>query len=183
MKLLPILRRYRNGLRLWLLRLTGYIPSHNMRKAIYRAFGMKIGSRTYIYAGAEVRAPERIEIGDDCVIGHQAILDGRNGIRIGNNVNISTGAWIWTMQHDPQSPTFAAVGGAVVVEDNAWISGRAIVLPDVTIGSGAVVATGAVVTKNVPPFSIVGGVPAKLIGQRENKLNYKLGDFKPVPFF
>jgi maltose O-acetyltransferase len=122
---------------------------------------MKNGRNSYIYSGAEIRAPRNITIGDDCIVGHSAIFDGRNGITIGNNVNISTGAWFWTMQHDPQSPTFAAVGGPIVIEENAWISDRAIVLPNVIIKAGAVVATGSVVTKNVDAYQIVGGVPEK----------------------
>lgn len=181
--MISYLRRFRSGLQLWILRLSGYLPSHYLRKSIYRAFGMKIGRNSYIYSGAEIRAPKNIKIGNDCIIGHRAILDGRNGISIGNNVNISTGAWFWTMQHDPQSPTFAAVGGPIVVEDDAWISGRAIVLPNTTIRRGAVVATGCVVTKDVETYTIVGGVPAKKIGERTKKLNYRLGESNPVLFF
>lgn len=177
------LRRFFNGLQLWLLRLTGYLPSHYLRRLIYRSFGMKIGRNSYIYSGAEIRAPRNISIGDDCIVGHRVILDGRNGICIGNNVNISTGAWFWTMQHDPQSPDFAAVGGPIVVEDDAWISGRAIVLPNILIGRGAVVATGSVVTKNILSYVIVGGVPARVIGSRARNLKYKLGDHPPALLF
>jgi len=177
------LKRFRNGLQLWLLRLTGYLPSHILRKSIYRLFGMKIGRNSYIYSGAEIRAPKNITIGADCIIGHRAILDGRNGITIGNNVNISTGAWFWTMQHDPQSPTFAAVGGPIVIQDHAWVSGRAIVLPNITIHMGAVVATGSVVTKDVDAYLIVGGIPANEIGRRNPNLIYRLGDSAPTPFF
>ena len=181
--MISYLRRFRSGLQLWILRLSGYLPSHHLRKTIYRAFGMKIGRNSYIYSGAEIRAPKNIKIGNDCIIGHRAILDGRNGITIGNNVNISTGAWFWTMQHDPQSPTFAAVGGPIVIEDDAWISGRAIVLPNTTIRRGAVIATGSVVTKDVEAYTIVGGVPARQIGLRNNKLTYRLGEHLPTVLF
>lgn len=135
---------------------------------------MKIGSTTVIYGGAEIRAPWNIEIGEHSSIGHRAILDGREGLHIGENVNLSTGVWIWTLEHDPQSPCFAAKGGPVVIEDYAWISCRATVLPNVRIGQAAVVAAGAVVTHDVPPYSIVGGVPAKIIGQRNQDLRYQL---------
>jgi acetyltransferase-like isoleucine patch superfamily enzyme len=88
------------------------------------------------------------------------------------------GVWIWTLEHDPQDPNYAAVGGAVIIEDFVWISCRAIILPGVTVGEGAVVAAGAVVTKDVEPFSIVGGVPAKVIGVRNRNLTYKLNFHK-----
>lgn len=181
--MITFLKRFSNGLQHWLLRLTSYLPSHLLRKSIYRFFGMKIGRNSYIYFGAEIRAPRNIIIGADCIIGHRAILDGCNGITLGNNVNISTGAWFWTMQHDPQSPTFAAVGGPIVIEDNAWVSGRAIVLPNVFIRTGAVVATGSVITKDVEAYQIVGGIPAKSIGVRTRVLSYRLGATSPVPFF
>jgi len=78
------------------------------------------------------------------------------------------------MQHDPNDPNFGVISGKVIVEDYAWISSRTTILPGVTIGYGAVIAAGAVVTKSVEAFTIVGGVPAKKIGERNQELNYKL---------
>lgn len=106
------------------------------------------------------------------------MLDARNGITIGNNVSLSMGVWIWTMEHDPQDSYYQAKGGPVVIEDYAWISCRVVILPGVTIGQGAVVAAGAVVTKDVPPYEIVGGVPAKVIGERTKDLRYTLNFHK-----
>ncbi|MBN2145988.1 MAG: acyltransferase [Anaerolineales bacterium] len=120
-----------------------------------------------------------MHIGKNTSIGHHAILDGRNGLTIGENVNLSTGVWIWTLQHDPQSPDFATQGGPVVIEDYAWVSCRAIILPGVKVGRGAVVAAGAVVTKDVPSYAIVGGVPAKVISQRTQDLRYQLSWYQP----
>ncbi|MDO9355470.1 MAG: hypothetical protein Q7T55_17345 [Solirubrobacteraceae bacterium] len=89
---------------------------------------------------------------------------------------------MWTDQHDPSSDHFENGGGPIDVHDFAWISARAIVLPNVTIGRGAVVAAGAVVTKDVPAMAIVGGVPAKVIGTRESALLYDLGEGRPAWF-
>lgn len=72
---------------------------------------------------------------------------------------------IWTEQHDYNSPTYASVEKPVIIEDYVWIASRATILPGVTIGKESVVASGAVVTKDVPPLSIVGGVPARIIGR------------------
>jgi maltose O-acetyltransferase len=89
-------------------------------------------------------------------------------------VNFSTGVWIWTAEHDMNALDFGATSAPVVIEDYAWLSCRTIILPGVTIGYGAVVAAGAVVTKSVPAFAVVGGTPAKVIGERSRDLNYKL---------
>ncbi len=95
------------------------------------------------------------------------MIDSRGGcIRIGNYVDISPEVNIWTLEHDPQDPKFASKGGDVIIEDFVWIGNRAVILPNTIIGKGAVVAAGAVVNKEVEPYTIVGGVPAKKIGER-----------------
>ena len=78
-------------------------------------------------------------------------------------------------QHDINDAMFGSnnSGGSVVIENHAWISSRSVILPHNIIGEGAVVAAGAVVTKSVPAYAIVGGVPAKIIGQRSHTLKYE----------
>lgn len=99
------------------------------------------------------------------------------GVIIGNNVDIAQETNIWTEQHDYNSPTYNAVCKTVIIEDYVWLASRVTVLPGVLIGRGAVVASGAVVTKDVPPLAIVAGIPAKIIGYRkEEALQYHLGD-------
>lgn len=82
---------------------------------------------------------------------------------------------IWTEQHDYNSSSYEAVASPVVVNDYVWIASRATILPGVTIGKGAVVACGSVVTKDVPDYTVVAGIPAKVIGKRTRDLTYKLG--------
>jgi acetyltransferase-like isoleucine patch superfamily enzyme len=139
-----------------------------------KLYHLTIGQSSVIYNSCHLRAPEKIQIGTYTSIGDQCVLDGRGGLTIGNSVNFSTSAWVWTAQHDLNDREFAGVSAPVVIEDYAWISSRATILPGVTIGRGAVVAAGAVVTKSVAPFEIVGGVPAKKIGDRNQDLDYKL---------
>lgn len=83
--------------------------------------------------------------------------------------------YIWTEQHDINDPHFYSneTGGAVIVQDRVWISSRVTVLPKTKIYEGAVVAAGAVVTKNCEAYTIYGGIPAKKIGERSKKLFYE----------
>ena len=162
-------------------RAVGWIPSHQLRLLAYRRlFGMSIGSGSTIYRAPEIRKPSRIAIGRNTVIGNGAVLDGRGGLRIGDNVNFSSGVWVWTMQHDKDSPDFAAEAAPVVIGDRAWLSCRTTVLPGLTIGEGAVVCAGAVVTSDVAPYTVVGGVPAKPIGERTRQLTYTLAGRIPL---
>lgn len=171
----------------YLCTLTGYIPSHIIRNFLYRyLFRVSLGADSSIHWRAEFNQPAGVKIGHNTVIGNNAFLDGRmkhfvaylktNGIplQIGNNVSIAGEVRIYTMQHDIDSPDFTEVGAPVVIEDYVVIGTRVMILPGVTIGKGAVVASGAVVTHDVPPFTVVGGVPAVHIRDRNKNLTYTL---------
>lgn len=152
------------------------IPSHRFRNYVYKNICyLNLSDNAIIYNDVEIRAPYNIEIGKGSIIGDQAILDGRNGIRIGENVNFSTGVQIWTEQHNHRDPYFRCNQHKrpVIIGNRAWIGPRAIILHSVHIGEGAVIAAGAVVTKDIEPFSIVAGIPAKKIGNREKNLKYE----------
>lgn len=163
----------------------GRIPSHRIRRFIYTHFyRVKLAPKSVVYYGAEIRSHGNLSVGKGTIIGDNAVLDARNGITIGDNVNFSSGVQIWTEQHDHRDPLFRCLSDAsfrVNIGDRAWIGPRVIILHSVSIGEGAVVAAGAVVTKDVPPFAIVAGVPAKVIGQRNRNLQYIL-DGKHLPF-
>ncbi len=161
---------------LMMLRWTGHIPLHTIRKIVYRFAGVRIGKGSTIHMWANFYDPRNIEIGRDSLIGDHVFLDGRSNIKIGNHVDIASSVMIFNSEHDLNSSDFVAHNDIVEIGDYVFIGPRAIILPGVKIGKGAVVAAGAVVTKPVEDFSIVGGVPAKEIGERKNKnLNYVLG--------
>nr|MBI5455860.1 acyltransferase [Candidatus Levybacteria bacterium] len=158
------------------LKLTGYIPSHFIRRFVYRFWGVKIGKGSTIHMGAVFYNPRNIKIGNDTIIGENAVLDGRDELIFGNHVDIASEVMFYNGEHEINDENFKPSFAPVVIEDYVFIGPRAIILPGVTIKKGAVVAAGAVVTKDVEGFKIVGGVPAREIGERQNKNpNYKLG--------
>jgi len=160
----------------FILHLTGKIPSHCLRKFIYSLAGMKIGKGTIIHMEARFYDPRRIEIGEDTIIGEGAVLDGRDQLKIGSHTAIASQVMIYNSEHDINDKYFTPILDRVIIGDYVFIGPRVIILPGVKIGKGAVVAAGAVVSKDVSPFSIVGGVPAKIIGERKTRnLNYRLG--------
>jgi maltose O-acetyltransferase len=121
-----------------------------------------------------VRKPSKIIIGDHVVINKRVVLDGRNGLVIGNHVDIAQETNIWSMQHDFNDDYNSCIGGSTFVDDYVWLASRCTILPGVKIGRGSVVACGAVVTKDIPEMTVVGGVPARKIADRKSKLLYEL---------
>jgi maltose O-acetyltransferase len=167
-------------LEVFFLHCVGMIPSHHLRRFFYRLSGIRIGAGSTIHMYMRLYDPRNIIIGDDTIVGEFAVLDGREKLIIGNHVALATGVMIYNSEHNIEAEHFAADEGiasaSVAIGDYVFIGPRAILLPGVSIGKGAIVAAGAVVTKDVEPFTIVGGVPARTIGKRQNQdLHYRLG--------
>ena len=154
-----------------------HIPSRRIRIALLRRYGARIAKNVSIFASVEIRNPKGLSISEGCSIGPRVLLDARKELFIGKNVTIAYDAIIWTLHHDMNSTDFHGCGDKTIIEDYAWICSRSILLPGIHIGKGAVVASGAVVTKDVEPYTIVAGVPAKPIGKRAQL------DFTYSPFF
>lgn len=167
------------GFLLYVAFLTGRVPWHAFRLFVYRRLGVKIGPHTSLHWRMRFYAPHGVTIGSHSIIGNDVFLDGRFGLAIGDNVNIGGETAIFTAEHDPNAPDFGMLGAPVVIEDYVYIASRSTILPGVRVGRGAVVALGAVVTKDVPPYTIVGGVPARAIGERRRDLNYQLNFHLP----
>ncbi len=151
-----------------------HLPSRHLRHWGMKMCGVSFHGSYSMYAGFHIRNPRGLVIEQGASIGPKVLLDARKGLQIGKSVVIAYEAIIWTLHHDYNDVNFKCIGAPVEIGDYAWICSRSIILPGVKIGEGAVVASGAVVTKDVPPYTIVGGVPAKVIGQREkNDYQYK----------
>lgn len=144
-------------------------PSKRFRNHQLKRMGMTFKGDARIYAGFHIRNPKGIVLENGVSIGPKVLLDGRMGLTIKEGAVIGYGAIIWTLNHDYNDIHFCGKGAPVTIGRHAWVCSNSIILPGITIGEGAVVASGAIVTHDVPPFCVVGGVPAKVIGQRENK--------------
>ncbi len=153
------------------------IPVPQVRMALYRKAGMKVAPTSNIMMNAFVLQAHDISIGPNCIIGPSATLDGRATLTIGRNVNIAGEVLTIGGHHLVDSPTAHGALGKVVIEDNAWIAMRATILPGVTVGEGAYVAAAALVNRDVEPYTLVGGVPAKKIRDRSRNIRYTLHHF------
>ncbi len=152
----------------------GVVPSLHFRKCIYKILGAKIGHDVVFHFKTEVRAPEHLVIGRGTIIGDNAILDARGGLVFGSNVNLSSNVSIYTLQHDHRDPDFKCtkLDAKVTIGDRAWLGSNCIILPGVSVGEGAVCCAGCVVTKDVEPYTVVAGIPARKVNERPKNLRY-----------
>jgi len=178
-----VFSRYKIALR-WIFLNSIITPlySKHLRAFVLRKMGSKIAKGVSIYRNGYIWDGSNLEIGSGSTIGFKVHLDDRRGIKIRENVTIASEVMIWTLHHDYEDIHFKTIGGSVVIEDYAWICSRAVILPGVTIGKGAVVAAGSVVTKDVDPWTVVGGVPAKKISERTQKQYDYIPNEYWVPF-
>lgn len=143
-----------------------------LRNYYLRLFCIRVGSKSSIHRGCKFFHVGKFKMGGGSVINFGCYLDNRRGIYIGNNVGIAHNTKIYTLGHDLDDPKFQTKGAPVCIKDNAFIFSNVLVMPGVTIGEGAIILAGSVVTKNVESWTIVGGNPAKKIQNRNREINY-----------
>jgi putative colanic acid biosynthesis acetyltransferase WcaF len=135
------------------------------RSWLLRRFGASLGFAR-LDRTVRVWAPWRLKLGHGVWVDEQVYFYNPFGISVGDRVVISRGSFLCSASHDHTDPTYGLIGGAIVIQDDCWIAADAFVGPGVTIGEGAVVGARAVVTKDVPPWTVVAGNPARVIKQR-----------------
>lgn len=136
------------------------------RRWLINIAGGKLAKSVQVHGAARIWTPRNLVIGEHSWVGDHANLYCVNSITIGAHAVVSEGAFICTAEHDITNPRFELKTAPIVIGDNAWVGARATVLPGVTIGEGAVVAAGAIVTKDVAPWTVVAGNPAREIKKR-----------------
>jgi maltose O-acetyltransferase len=163
--------------------IVAHVPSYALRRTWYQhVMGVEMGEGVAVQLGCYLwsygpRSNRRNQtrIGARTIVNRGCCLDVRSGLRVGEDVSISPEVAILTTQHDVNDRDFSLQGRPVTIEDHVWIGMRAMVLPGVTIGRGAIVAAGAVVSRDVAPLDIVAGVPARTVGRRSLDPAYRLG--------
>ncbi len=147
---------------------------------IYRKLiGIAIGKDSIIWAGNKFNDPKNVEIGDNTIVGPGNLFLARGKIKIGNNVNLSGYSYFISQQHDLEGDDFTSTTTApIIICDRAWVATNVTIMPGVTMHEGAVAAAGAVVIKDIPAWTVVGGNPAQEIKKRKVQKNYVLRDLK-----
>ncbi len=166
----------------------GHLPSFAVRRFWYeRVLGLELGEKSGIHLGCHLwfYTPRQLRengsrIGAHTRVNRNCCLDARGRLDIGENVSISPEVMILTAGHGANDPGFRVEIRPVVIEDHVWIGTRALILPGVTLGRGSIVAAGAVVARDVPPLSIVAGVPARSVGTRDDEATHYVLD-NPFP--
>lgn len=149
------------------------IPFWYIRRLFIVAISKGVGHHSQIDMDCFFFEPRRFRCGKHTHINRNVVIDSRGGIEIGDFCSISFDCKMITGRHNIQTPNFDYDPKSIKISDYVHLGSGVTILAGVKIGRGAVVAAGAVVTKDVPDYAIVGGVPAKIIGYRNNDLHYK----------
>ncbi len=136
--------------------------------------GIKVPFSSVIHRKCKFFHIGKIVIGQNSVINFGCYLDNRRGITIGNNTAIAHDTKIYTLGHNIDSAFLETKGAPVKIGDNCFIFSNVLIMPGVTIGDGAIILPGSVVTKDVPEFSVFGGNPAKFIKPRNQEIKYTI---------
>lgn len=139
---------------------------YKWRIFILRCFGAKIDWSAHVYAGAKIWAPWNLIMGKNSCLSSDVDSYNVDIVLIGSNVVVSQKAYLCTASHEITHVTYPLIVSPIIIKDQAWIAADAFVGMGVTIGEGAVVGARSVVTKNVEPWTVVGGNPARFIKNR-----------------
>ena len=155
------------------------VPLYWFRHLVVRGlYGLRMG-RSNLHRSVFLLSPWHIRVGDNVNIQMNCFLDGRGGLTIGNNVDLTPGVRILTEGHDIDSPDYATVTKPVQICDHVVIGSWALIMPGVTLGEGAVVGAGSVVTRTVEPYTVVAGNPAVVKRTRRRQIDYRLDYRRP----
>ncbi len=140
---------------------------HGWRLLLLRTFGARIGRGVKVFPSTSIWAPWRLTMDEYATLSGEVDCYCVAPVRIGAHATVSQGAFLCTATHDVTDPNMRLITAAVVVEDQAWVCARAFVGPGVTIGQGAVLGAMGVAVKDIAPWTIAAGNPARVIGKRE----------------
>ena len=147
-----------------------FLPSpilfHGWRRFLLRLFGARIASDARVYPSAKVWAPWNLEMKQGACIGRNVDCYSVDRIVLGRKALVSQYAYLCAATHDYEDLAMPLMTGAITIGDRAWVTAGAFVGPGVSIGDGAVALARSVVTRDVEPWSVVGGAPARFVKHR-----------------
>jgi len=142
-------------------------PFHFWRRFLLRVFGAKIGMGAAINQTVKVWAPWNLVIEDMVALGEKVEIYNPSLITMKSHAIVSQGAYLCGASHDYNDPRFYLFSKEIILEPYSWVCARAMVLPGVTVGEGAVLALGSVASKDIPPWSVYAGNPAGFVKARQ----------------
>lgn len=142
----------------------GYHEPNQIRNLFFQLIGKKVDDSFNLFPPFHTDSGKHIKMGKNVFINSGCKFQDQGGIEIGNDVLIGHDVVLATINHEEKlSQRGNMILKPIVIEDGVWIGSNVTILQGITIGKGSIVAAGAVVTKDVEPFSVVGGIPAKFI--------------------
>lgn len=142
-------------------------PFHGWRRMVLRLFGAKVGKGALAYPSATIWAPWNLTLGAGATLGDGVDCYNVAHVRLGSGAVVSQRAYLCTAGRNIDVPGKPLMTAPIVLADGAWVAAEAYVAPGVTVGEGGVAAARAVVTRNVAPWDVVAGNPARVIRQRK----------------
>jgi len=142
-------------------------PLHAWRALLLRCFGARLRPNCHIYPGARIWAPWKLQCADVVAIADGAEIYNPALVTLGSHATVSQQAYLCGASHDLHNPNFPLVAFPITIGARAWICARATVMPGVTVGEGAVLALGAVATRALDPWTVYGGIPARMLRSRQ----------------
>lgn len=141
--------------------------AHSWRCFLLKLMGAHVGRSVKVNPSCRIWAPWLLSLGDESAVSHEADCYNVAPIRIGAHATVSQRAFLCTASHDPADPHMRLTSAPIHIEEQAWVCAEAFISPGITIGKGGVAAARSVVTRDVNPWTIVGGNPAQVIKQRK----------------
>lgn len=146
-------------------------PFHPWRRFVLRCFGAKLAKNVHVYPKALIWAPWNLVCEESVAIADESVIYNPSRVTLKSHSIVSQQAYICGATHDYDDPAFPLISFPIVIGEYAWVCARATVQPGVNLGAGSVLALGSVATKDLEPWTVYGGIPARKIKNRIRGVN------------
>jgi len=150
-------------------------PMHAWRNVLLRCFGASVGANTHIYPTARIWAPWNLVCEENASIAEDVVIYNPKPLRMGSHAIISQGAYLCGATHDYEDPAFPLIAFPSTLGAYSWVCARAVVQPGVNLGEGAILALASVATRDLEPWTVYGGIPARKLKTRKRTVAGEIG--------